>query len=64
MKYRKKPVVIEAQQLCIPSGTGGNAHIAIWCNGQLNDDQSIVIPTLEGDMLAQPVDYVIKGVAG
>ena len=34
-------------------------------NGKLIiTDKAIVIPTLEGDMVAVPSDYIIKGVAG
>lgn len=67
MKFRKKPVVIEAVQF-----TGGN-YDGI---GQFLGDQvvfsidvtksgsSILIPTLEGEMTASPGDWIIRGVNG
>ncbi len=64
MQYRKKPVIVEAKQMVVASGTNGNAHLAIWCNGTLSTDGSITIHTLEGDLLASPGDYIIKGVKG
>ena len=42
MKYRKKPIVVEAYQT----------------------DKPMVIPTLEGDMMANVGDYIITGVNG
>ena len=41
-KYRKKPVIIEADRT----------------------DKEVVIHTLEGDLTAQPGDYIITGIAG
>lgn len=63
-RYRKKPVVIEAMQYgpyTAPSlalaqflaGTGAKAVT-----------EGIKIQTLEGDMLASPGDWIIKGVKG
>ncbi|AAT87353.1 unknown phage protein [Streptococcus pyogenes MGAS10394] len=54
MKYRKKPVVVEAIQF-----TGTNYEKIKEFIGQntLCSTLSIVIPTLEGD-------YIIKGIAG
>ena len=61
MKYRKKPVVIEAIRFI-----GSNYEEIREFIGQntLCSDSSIVIPTLEGDMVAQKGDYIIKGVQG
>lgn len=75
MKFRKKPVVIEARQLTKDSlfplmrwidDEGGKAGEWCWDN---DDDQFIVeryltIETLEGVMKAQENDWVIKGVSG
>ena len=56
MKYRKKPVVIEAWQF---DGINFPAlHPFIWSGGELK------IATLEGDMLVSPGDWVITGVKG
>lgn len=61
MKYRKKPVVIEAVRFI-----GSNYEEIRKFIGQdtLCSDLSVVIPTLEGDMVAQKGDYIIKGVQG
>ena len=62
MKYRKKPVVIEALQW---DGTNWD-EIGDWmglhATAQMDDD--FVIPTLEGDMRASVGDWIIKGVKG
>ncbi len=59
MKYRKKPVVIEAEQNIYPSNT---EVLAAWCGGKIGNDGSIFIPTLEGVMEAKFNDWIIKGV--
>lgn len=60
MKYRKKPVVIEAVQF------DGNNHQEVFdfAVGAVAtyDENGITILTAEGGMLALPGDYVIKGV--
>ena len=60
-KFRKKPVVIEAIRFI-----GSNYEEVREFIGQntLCSDLSIVISTLEGDMVAQKGDYIIKGVQG
>jgi len=72
-KFRKKPVVIEAVQF---TGSGESATEVTRFAGrrttmkkvrdQFGDgrDYDLIIPTLEGDMVASPGDYVIKGVKG
>ncbi len=68
--YRKKPVVIEARQF---KGQADIGELARWCGGDWRfgpiDDsghaaQYILIPTLEGEMRADPGDWIIKGVKG
>lgn len=63
MKYRKKPVVIEAIQY---DGSGKSVS-EIYCNlgteFYLNAD-GLYIKTLEGDMKANVGDYIIKGING
>jgi hypothetical protein len=62
-KYRKKPVVIEAQQLT----PGMQPRIAMWCHGIPQGDGTILISTLEGAsgiMTALPNDWIICGVKG
>ena len=63
MKYKKKPVAIEAVQW-----TGNNKEkILDFCNGSSSftaADGYIAINTLEGVMNASAGDYIIKGVHG
>lgn len=73
MKYRKKPVEIEAVQF-----NGASSHatqIHCWMAGKRNcpdtkgtihtrDIVTIDIETLEGFMTAKQQDWIIKGVAG
>lgn len=64
MKYRKKPVVIDA----IRYDSEDKAYeLAEMCGGYVTLTTglySIVIPTLEGDHLASLGDWIIKGVKG
>ena len=65
MRYRKKPVEIEAMQLT----ENNTCDVLTFCNscGDIvasNEDGTISIKTLEGTMVANIGDYVIKGVAG
>ena len=70
-KFRKKPVVIEAMQFD-GSKDGVNAVLAwIGLHGAqalrasaTKPEAGIVIPTLEGNHLASPGDWIIKGVQG
>lgn len=64
-RYRKKPVVIEARQL---DKTNGDA-LARWCDGSTQFEHSdgtccVEIRTLEGTMLAEIGDWIIRGVKG
>lgn len=61
MKYRKKPVVIEAMQYTRNALEA--ERVAEWCGGTQSDD-GCMIETLEGDMLARYGDWIIKGVQG
>ena len=64
MKYRKKPVVIEAVQY------DGTDESVDWLYPQLvsgeigRNTQGLFIKTLEGVMKAEIGDYIIKGVNG
>jgi hypothetical protein len=59
VRYRKKPVVVEARQY---DGTNGPELLA-WALGELRGGV-LTINTLEGDMVASPGDYIICGVEG
>lgn len=65
MKYRKKPVVIEAIQYL---GNRNRFEVAEFFKGETFDieflDNSVRINTLEGTMTADPLDWIIKGVKG
>lgn len=67
MKFRKKPIVIEARQLSAEKFD----DIANWCGGRrspLTQPGStlpyLVIPTLEGDHVARLGDWIIQGIKG
>ncbi len=71
MKYRKKPVEIEA----VLFDSDADVNDAVdglfsWLDAELQDywyddsENQIVIPTLEGDMRASVGDYIIRGVQG
>lgn len=74
MKFRKKPIVIEAMQF---NGASSGIEIQLWITRhegkatlqyvEGEDPLSllrITIDTLEGCMIAQPGDWIIKGVKG
>lgn len=66
MKFRKKPVVVEA---VLWNGIQVS-EVTEWIRDALRNDtimrfgDKVVIKTLEGDMIADPGDYIIKGVKG
>lgn len=78
--FRKKPVVIEARQVPHSHDGEGSiaAHLeecvelAEWCGGRSymmhspgdEGEDHILIPTLEGEMMALPGDYIIRRVKG
>jgi hypothetical protein len=60
MKFRKKPVVIEALQW-----TDNSSEMAAFMGSALvNHDRSLEITTLEGQMIGSLGDWIIKGVKG
>ena len=62
MKFRKKPVEIEAVQF---TGTNGD-EIAefMGCQYPCMENGALLIGTLEGVMRAYPCDWIIKGIIG
>ena len=66
MKFRKKPVVIEAHQLTVFN----LEQLERWCNGSIKGlrlpakERVIAIQTLEGEMVANVGDWIIQGVKG
>lgn len=61
MKYRKKPVVVEAVQY---DGTVQDIVDFAGFENTHMEGLELYIVTLEGNMLVSHGDYVIKGVAG
>jgi len=63
-KYRKKPVVIEAQKFTLDNAR----EVSKWCDGTLLDFSPhrpfIEIPTDEGIMKASLGDFIIRGIKG
>jgi hypothetical protein len=76
MKFRKKPVVIEARQLTGESlfdvmhwidTDGGKTKEWCWDSEETTvplPERYLTISTLEGNMKAQEGDWIIKGVQG
>lgn len=77
MKYRKKPVVIEAWQLTwesiltsspkekqIPPEIAQDSRVKIHLTDKIENSQYAEIKTLEGTMIANAGDYIIRGVNG
>lgn len=66
MKYRKKPVVIEAIQWTV--NIESEEEISSWSDGQVEphptNPNKLLVHTLEGTMTADAWDYIIKGVRG
>ena len=68
MKYRKKPVIIEAIKYQSEIGNNrvmnwlaqNSANVKDW----LFHDNEIIIPTLEGNMKVTDGDWIIRGVKG
>lgn len=67
MRYRKKPVVIDAVQWC-----GVVKDFLNWASQfladpttfELGEDEVLKVKTLEGEMTAQIGDWIIRGVKG
>lgn len=73
MKYRKKPVVVEAFLLderglvsedWFWEAVAENSIIIHWCDEYCFEPAWCEIKTLEGTMIARAGDYIIKGVNG
>ena len=61
MKFRKKPIVINAEQY---SRIGLDAErVAKWCGGH-QTDEGLEIETPEGTIIADYGDWIIQGIKG
>ena len=69
MRYRKKPVEVEAIEFRrndwdrVLEFTNGAAHSLI-IERRINGKCTCIIPTLEGEHIATEGDYIIRGVKG
>ncbi|TWS25601.1 hypothetical protein FK530_23055 [Tsukamurella conjunctivitidis] len=71
-RWRKMPVEIEAMHYPAEATVHDNAALHRWINDnggrtevvRVDGQYAIAIRTLEGDMIATPGDYVIRGVQG
>lgn len=71
-KFRKKPIEIEAMRFWGPLASGVEYQLRLddWLVANQGDRKcryvgsTIVIPTLEGDHIASPGDWIIRGVKG
>jgi hypothetical protein len=71
-RFRKKPVVIEAVQVSAMLASIGARHTSwpAWANAAFEDrvlhvgDRTMLIKTLEGEMIGDHADWVIRGVKG
>lgn len=63
MKYRKKPVVIEAVQFLGDVGLPEIVALDVGC-GREDESDVLYIETLQGVMTARSGDWIIRGVKG
>lgn len=64
-RFRKKPVVVEAVQIRVDNDEALLAFLREYSVPfEMVGDHELVIHTREGDMLASPRDWIIRGVAG
>jgi hypothetical protein len=62
-KFRKKPVVIEAEQFTDDNKDRAFHFVTCNCQADFEDDKPVLkIQTLEGELTAQLGDWIIKGV--
>jgi hypothetical protein len=64
-KFRKKPVVIEAWRFdgsfeCFESIAAATMHHFLWNP----NNSTLIVPTLEGDHIANRGDWIIRGIKG
>jgi hypothetical protein len=64
MKYRKKPIIIEAIKYNGDNHLECGRFVGDPCIIYDSNDNSLTIPTLEGYMKANEGDYIIKGIKG
>ncbi len=65
-KFRKKPVIIEAVRYTRKPGNLLEITQLVGSSGRqvIKEGSALIIPTLEGDMRADPGNWIIKGIKG
>lgn len=63
--FRKRPVVIEARQLPLDYNLERAQLVDVlsWSGAKITE-RGVIVPTLEGEHLASPGDWIIRGIAG
>ena len=65
MKYKKKPIIIEAEQFVVWDLKKIPPFVDLHgVKFPIYKDCTIVIPTLEGRHIASNLDWIIKGIQG
>ena len=64
MKFRKKPVVIDAVQWDGTNVSEIREFFGAFMDWSFRDTEYLLIKTLEGEHTANPKDWIIKGVKG
>jgi hypothetical protein len=64
MKFKKKPVIIEAEQFTVKEYRDGYSMFMDWRIQHDDKGYYLMIPTLEGIHRASEGDWIIRGVAG
>jgi hypothetical protein len=65
--YRKKPIPVEARQLLGSKDGQTGRDLADWCGGSVGGlfaEPKVLVPTLEGDLMARAGDWIVKGPRG
>lgn len=64
-KFKKKPVIIEAVRYNGDVGAHEITSLDLGCErDNINNYDILVISTLEGEMIARPGDWIIRGIKG
>lgn len=64
MKFRKKPVVIDAYEFRAGEQDSALADDVTAGRVEYKEDGTMLIDTLEGVMIARPGDWIIRGIKG
>jgi hypothetical protein len=65
--YRKLPIPVEARQVLGSEDGQTGRDLADWCGGSVGGlfaEPKVLVPTLEGDLVARVGDWIVKGPRG